>query len=173
LDKGSFVEFIGFLISILALVYLFLKQRSLSRYRREHPEVFKHEELAKEEEEGDSFKEIIQSMKNETVTKPRPPPHPKVVPQPKKEALASTLKDYQLASQIEKRELKSSLENRYLKTKLVQRFDETPSEIAHPSHLEEGTKPRVEVALARLSRRRDLIIYQEIIDKPKSMRPLP
>lgn len=175
----SFVEIIGFIISLLALIYLFFKQQSIARYRQEHPDALREEETTEE----DPLTELMKAIEKETAARKAaqhlPPSPPKVVrkaTQPKLAPITSSLEDYHLASQIEKRKLKSSLENRSLKSPLGQRLEEKSLHVIPPPHhpgIEEAFvgPSRGEKALRRLSTRRDLIIYQEIIDKPKSMRP--
>jgi hypothetical protein len=183
----SFVEIIGFIISFLALIYLFFKQQSIARYRQEHPEAFKEEEIVEEDPLTELMKAIEKETKAREAARHLPPPLPKAVqkPKPLKAApLAASLEDYHLESQIEKRrlesqvekrKLKSSLENRVLKSSLSQRLEEKGVHAIPPSHhpgIEKGLvgPSRAEMALRRLAHRRDLIIYQEIIDKPKSLR---
>jgi hypothetical protein len=170
------VEFIGFIISLLALVYLFFKQQSYEHHRQAQSQDFKNEEV----DEDDDLKELMKTIDRETAardTQHLPPRPPQIVKQIKKPS-STSFEEYRLASQIEKRQLKSSLENRHLKSKIAQKLEErTLPQIAQPhSHVrdwEEKAPSRARIALGRLSNRRDLIIYQEIIDKPKSMRPPP
>jgi hypothetical protein len=170
------VEYIGFVISLLALIYLFFRQQFYVRDRQEQVDEFRNEELM----EDDPLHEIMKAVEKEKAarkaTQHLPPSPPKVMKQSKKSGLSS-LEDDRFASQIEKRQLKSSLENRHLKPVTVQRLEEMPPAlIVKPLHhviseWQEIEPSRAEVALKRLSSRRDLIIYQEIIDKPKSLRP--
>jgi hypothetical protein len=176
------VEIIGYIISVLALIYLFFKQQAVVRYRQEHPELFKDEELT---EEDDSLREFLKAIEKEShpkesvVRAPPPPPPRKAPPPPKKTPLTSSLKEYHLKSQIETRRIKSPIENRRVKTPLVQRYEEMPhATVAHPlDHLaeevEETEPSRAKIVFLRLSDRRDMVIYHEILDKPKSMRPFP
>lgn len=174
----SFVEIIGFIISFLALIYLFFKQQSIARYRQEHPDAFNNEELIEE----DPLEEFMSTMEKKRAARkkaqhlPPPPPSSKKSVQQTKKNSSSSLEDYRLASQIEKRKIKSSLENRQLTSHLHRHLEERASHSIVPSlhhpitdHIE--TEPsRAQIAIQRLTSRRDLIIYQEIIDKPKSMR---
>jgi hypothetical protein len=169
------VEFIGFIISLLALVYLFFKQQSYEHHRQAQSQDFKNEEV----DEDDDLKEFMKAIDRETAarvaTQHLPPRPPQIVKQIKKPS-STSFEEYRLASQIEKRQLKSSLENRHLKSKIAQKLEErTLPQIAQPhSHVrdwEETAPSKARIVLGRLSNRQDLIIYQEIIDKPKSMRP--
>ncbi len=179
----SFVEVIGFIISFLALLYLFFQQQAAVRKRQENPNDFTNEE-----EEEDPLNEWMKEIEREAAAREAarhsPPPPPRVIQRPltsksskpsKKAPLSSNLENYQTPSQIEQRKLKSSLENYRLKSALSQKLEERQLHtMGLPHHNGEGSirRSRVEIATRRLSRRRDLIIYQEIMDKPKSLRPL-
>jgi hypothetical protein len=168
------MEYIGFLISLFALIYLFFKQQSLARHRQQHPETGHHHETL----EDDSLTELIKGMnrqaEHKSTAKPAPPAPPKPT-KPQRKGAASPLEQYRLESSVEKRQLKSSLESRQLKPTVRKHVEETSPRIIseslyHADHI--PIEPsRAEVALRRLAHRRDLVIYQEIIDKPKSMRP--
>ena len=176
------MEFIGFIISVFALIYLFFKQQSIVKYRQNH-----QEKINDEFDEDESLDEILSIFGKETrgkkEVKTPPPPVPPYRPsshqvnkQPKKVA-ASSLENYRLSSQIEKRKIKSPLEGRQIKPSYAQSYEEVASEVKVP-YLSLGEEriagpSRVEIAVRRLANRRDLIIFQEIIDKPKSMRPNP
>jgi outer membrane biosynthesis protein TonB len=173
------VEFIGFIISLLALLYLFIKQNSRTE-RQAHPPGYPPEEEGKEE---DPFKQYLRAIEKEAeareATQHLPPPlpslPPKVAKKPKKPPPHS-LEERRLQSQIEQRHMKSSLEERHLKSRFNHHEELPGRTLALPAnhlHAEEERMvgpSRVQLALRRLSSRRDLIIYQEIVAKPKSMR---
>lgn len=170
------MEYIGFLISLLALIYLFFKQKSIARYRQEHPESFSDQE----DVEDDSMTEFIKAIgiedQRKAIVKLAPPAPPKQAKAMRKGA-ASPLEHYRLESSVEKRQLKSPLEKRQLKPSVKRPMEETsPQILLTPLHLSDAivVEPsRAEVAIRRLAHRKDLLIYLEIIDKPKSMRPSP
>lgn len=143
------MDIIGFIISLFALVYLFFKQRSLEQQNQENEW---------EDKDERAIEKVMKAKERERVARERaqhvPPPLPKV--KKFKQPLASPLEEYRIKSQLETRHLKSA--------------------IAPSHHLGEKKKKgltQVELAVRRLSCRRDLIIYQEIIGKPKSLRPDP
>jgi hypothetical protein len=172
------VEVIGFIISLLALLFLFMRQ-SVPPPHLPHPTIRSEEEELMEE---DPFKELMRAVQKEAAAReaalhpPPVPPAPTKRAKPSPKGVKSSLEDYRLASQIEQRQLKSTLESRHL----VSRFhhhEELPARnlALSTSHLRmEEDKimgpSRVQLAIQRLADRRDMIIYQEIIDKPKSMR---
>jgi len=169
------VEFIGFIISLLALLYLFIMQNR-SASRGVHSERRQNEELI----EDDPFKEFLKVVEKETlvreVAQHLPPPPPKIIKQQPKKKTPSALEDSRLAGQIEKRKLKSPLEDRQLRSRF-NHHEELPGRnlplSANIHRVDEDNivgPSRVYVALQRLANRRDMIIFQEIIDKPKSIR---
>ncbi len=168
------VEFIGFIISLLALFYLFIKQNSRTE-RQTQPT-----DDSIEGKEEYPFKQFLREIKKEVEARenvqrlPPPPSPPKVAKQSKKPR--PVLEEGRLKNQIEQHRMKTSVEDRRVKSRVHQ--EEQPGRMVmlptrHP-HIEENRikgPSRVQLALHRLASRKDLIIYQEIIDKPKSMRP--
>lgn len=160
------MEYLGIIISFLALLYLYFKQQSFARHQQEHVRPISEEEL----KEDDALQEFMNAMKKreqqEQAVRHAPPP-PKPAKNKWKHA-KSPLEEYRLTSSIETRKVKSSLEDRKLKPSVGERV------VPHYEVEKEEEQPsRAELAVRRLDRRRDLLIYQEIMDKPKSMRPSP
>lgn len=170
------MEYIGFLISLLALIYLFFKQKSLARHRQQRPEGESHHVVL----EDDTLAGLLKAIEHEAEQKsaaraaPTPPPPSPKQPRPHRKGAASPLEQYRLESAVETRRLKSTLENRQLKPTVRERIEEPPkpmTEYVYHSDAIPVEPSRAEVAIRRMAHRRDLVIYQEIIDKPKSMRP--
>jgi type IV secretory pathway VirB10-like protein len=155
------VEIIGFVISLLALLYLFMKQNPAPSRRTPAPRDQEEEAV---EDEDDPFREFLkekEATEREAKTEePLPPPSPpKIAKKPKKPSPPS-LEEYRLASQIEERRLKSALADRQLK-----------SRFHHSEERNRNLRPsQAHLAVQHLTSRRDLIIYQEIMNKPKSLR---
>jgi hypothetical protein len=171
------VEIIGFIISLLALLYILIKQ-TVPTQRPGQPPVYPEEE----EIEEDPFREFMKAVEREAAARkvaqrvPPPPPPPKITKRPKKAPLPPSLEEYRLASQLEDRRLRSSLEERHLKSRLNHREERPGGPPALPvSPLAEEEKKRhpsrAQMAIQRLAHRQDMIIYQEVIGKPKSLRP--
>lgn len=167
------MEYIGFFISLLAVIYLYFKQKSFTHHQRESAS----HKMEPEDGQEDPLAEFIHTMKLEAKKKqaahPAPPPAPKQA-KPVRRGAASPLEQYRLESAVEKRQLKSALENRQLKPSVREHIEEAHqrrSPPLYPSDSIEMKPSRAEVALKRLAHPRDLIIYQEIIGQPKSMRP--
>lgn len=161
------MEFIGFIISFLALLYLYFKQQSFVQHQQEKAELNQENKA----EEEDPLKEFMKAMKTRELQEvrhmPPPKPHPKQ-PKQHRKSVSSPLEEYRISSSLEKRQLKSALEERKLTPKVGGRF------LPHHEGEDQRRGPsRGKLAINRLANRRDLLIYQEIIDKPKSMRPSP
>jgi hypothetical protein len=146
------MEYIGFIISLLALIYLFFKQtQTVSR-----------EEVDEEGEEDllSYFQE--RPMKAKKTPLPPPPSRKKYKPV-RNETI--TLEKYHIESPIEKRRLKSELQTRQLQSKL------RPEEFL-AFHEEHSTAPsKLSRLLEQLPDKKNLIIYQEIVGKPRALRP--
>lgn len=168
------VEIIGFIISLLALLYLFVKQNFPTQRPAESPR-YQNEEF----EEDDPFKDFMKAVEKEAASREAlqhlPPPPSKAIKKQKK-AKPPSLAEYQLISQIETRQIKSSLEDRHLTSTFSHRENLPGRSLAlSVSHRrieeeKENRSSRVRLAMSRLVNRRDMMIYQEIVGKPKSLR---
>jgi len=165
------MEYIGFFISFLALVYLYYQQHKLAQRRLQQ----RRAAGLPEQEPQDPLKSLIEAMareaEKESASKELPPPPPKKKKRVRTE-VKSNLATYHLESSVEHRQLKSKLANRHLKPTVGHHLEAGKSTAS--SLLVENivSKPsRALKALERLSHPRDMLIYQEIIDKPKSLRP--
>jgi hypothetical protein len=193
----SGVEFIGFVVSVVSLIFIYYKNQREMREREAHPEKFQDEPL-----EEDPLKALMSAMQKEQLKRekeqrermqgveralPKPKPKPKAQPLPppapqtmRQSQRRSPLEEYRLASEVETRRLKSALEERQLKSKLSYRHEHLPAHVpAQALHLHMGD-PQVDVqpsraqqAIRRLAHLPDLVIYQEILSPPKSLRPDP
>lgn len=166
------VEIIGFIISLLALLYIFIRQTLPSQRPTPQPRA-QHQELIEDDPFKDFMKAVEKEVAKREVSQHVPPP-PKIKKQKPKKPPDIPLEKYQLKSQLKERHLKSTLEERHIKSKLGH-HDEVlkPSLPGRHHHAEEkeNLKPsRAKLAIQRLNKRQDLIIYQEIISKPKALR---
>lgn len=175
----SGIEIIGFIISILSLLFLFFKNRHDTRYREEHPQEFQKRELMEEnDEEEEHVRELMQHLTGQRKERRKPaslppPPAPRKTERPKI-ATFSEFDDYHLVSPIETRKIHSPIENRKLKSKLATR--EITSKLTPLTHHHHDEKELVgpskaRKAISRLSRLPDIVIYTEILSPPKSLRP--
>jgi hypothetical protein len=147
----SIVEFIGFLISFIAVIFLFFK----NRYEQKAVEYTESEE---EKEENLSLQRILTSLQEERETLEIKPQKPPSAP-PKVEKKPARLKNYQMTSQIEQRKIKSRLENRQLKP-TVKKPEEAELVVIRPPS-------RGRLLVNQLPRLANLVVYEAILGKPK------
>jgi hypothetical protein len=169
------VEIIGFIISLLALLYLFIKQ-NVPSLQKGHPPPPAYQD---EEEMSDPFKEFLRAMEKESAAREAvqhmPPPPPPKKKGRSKQTHTRPSENYRLTSPLEERHLKSALEDRHVKSRF-NHHEDLPGRtlslsLRHPDEREEKPRAsRLQSIVNRLARRQDIIIYQEIIGKPKSLR---
>lgn len=149
-------EFIGFLVMLAVILY--------SASQGVPPQEELEEKLDKKREEAEQELERILG------SEPLPPPAPSKPSFPvKKQKRSSVL------SPLQHRTLQSPLQTRQLKTKLSQELEERSPEnflqaLMHRRQGNQGLPSRIEKRMARLSRLQDLLIYQEIMGRPKGLR---
>jgi hypothetical protein len=163
------VEVIGLVISFLALLYLFMMQNRPVQ-RKERPFSDQDERVAEE----DPFKEWMKAIEKKVTRREAPPPSK--IKKQKKKPPPLPLEEDQIVSQIESRHLKSALEERHIQSRFNdhEKLPKHASALSISHHLAEEESvialSRGQQAIQRLAKRRDLIIYQEIVNKPKSLR---
>lgn len=166
------VETIGFIISLIALFFLFIKQKEATIQNGQPADYQDVEEM------DDPFKAFFKAIEKEGESRAKiqqkPPHHPKKKEQPGK--IPSHLKEeYRSVKSAEKRHAKSSLDPHHMKPKALQHEEipgrKHPLPQHHPGE-EQGKASisRLQTAVRRLHHKRDLLIYQEIMKKPKSLR---
>jgi hypothetical protein len=139
-------EFIGFIISVLSLIYFSTRQNSSPSIPKK-----KEEDLEEEQEEDEPFLEWIEGVNKKSHPLKRPPPLPK--------------KEIQSSVPIFKQVNHPKLNKHVIK-----------KEVAQPLLYRELEQPKAKVsraqqAVKQLPHLNHLVIYQEIIGPPKSMRP--
>jgi hypothetical protein len=163
------VEFIGFFISLLALIYLYYRQYAIATRRRQQ----RQEAGMTEEESEDPLRVLMEEMVHkDELEKQRqmlPPPLKKAKRVHKK--AKPSLAEYHLESDLEKRKIKSALQKRHLQPSVAKNLEDRVLNTISLSSKLTVRPSKAMGALKRLSHRRDLLIYQEIIDQPRSLRP--
>ena len=132
----EFIEFLGFIITMIAMVFLLARRAREEKRRRANPEAYEQEESEKEEELRDFLRSLDPNL--ELYPPKPPPPPPKVAPPP-----PPTPKPV-------------------IKSEPVI----TPSQIEadHAYDITKKTRKRL------FKDPRSLVIYKEILDKPKGLR---
>ena len=163
----SVVEFIGFVVSIIAMFFLIIKRVYDEIYRRRNPEKYEEEEELKDQR----LKEFMRTMhieddEEERMPLPRnalkpltlPPPTPKQIVKSKK-AFKNPMESYKRETAVEKRKLESSNESRYGAA-----IDDAYQFVRR------SVPSRAEGIINTLPSRRDMLVIHEIFGKPLAMR---
>lgn len=171
------VETIGFIISLIALFFLFIKQKASTMQNQGSSD---YQDV---EETDDPFKAFFKAIEKEgesrEIVRQKPPHPPKKKEQSKKGRSYAKeeyrQEEYRIFKSTEKRPSKSSLDNHPIKPRVLQHEEIPAKKHVIPSHRpgeepEEQRISRLQSAVGRLQHRRDLVIYQEVLKKPKSLR---
>jgi len=181
----NFIEFIGFIITIVAMFVILIRRSMEERRRRQNPELYEQEEEDREK----ALRDFLRTMNLEVEEfpgeeeKPLPPPPPKTKPLPPKPSRTRRLvRDaYELESPLDEYERTQGVESRRLETEVGQtEFGEIGQDIVtgdlfmQPSlgayEIREGGEgSRVTKMLGQLSSPIDMIVYHEIIGKPRAL----
>lgn len=169
------VEFIGFLISLVAILFLFFKGSYDARQRRKNPPYnFVDEDEEEEFDEDDPIREMIKIMQGEKEQLIAPPPSkaqpPKEVRPAAKPQKYTSLAEHQLRSKLEDHKLKSTLENRRLSSKLEQRKVQPSMGTYDTLQRVEQPPPRVATLLQEFGSLRKLVLAHEILSPPVALR---
>ena len=184
----SFIEFIGFVISMVALIFLFSKKIFDQRRARLNPEESEREE----EEQKRNLKEFLRSleidMEDQEQFKPPPPPPKITPPQPPKERPrgqqkprpASRVLNDPFKAKLEQRQFETAIEKRGFKTNIEDRFYQSFDERLLSSDFRKASTdaydvilfdqtPRIQHLVGQLPSLREMIIIREIIGPPKGL----
>lgn len=184
----SLVEFIGFIVSLAAMIFLIVKRVWDETQRRRNPEKYAHET----EEQEQTLKEFLKSLDMDLNSeKGVPPQHPSVA-KPKKAVktpyIASSSAPHK--QKVDKFQFKSSLDDHHQETSIEKRTLKTSIRDPYRDHIEEeilssefrkGEKSAYEIINVRKKSRaskiihglpsaKDMLVIKEIFGPPKSMR---
>jgi hypothetical protein len=170
----SIIEFIGFIITMIAMSLLFIKRVKEERRRRDHPDEVEEEGLPP----TDPMKQFLRALErsddeqDEERHMVQPPQLPLLMPtkqkRPEKKALT---REFLFQPQLEKHHLNPKLagflqeraiDSRKLSSSLDDRYTENTYEV----HRKETTSYGMKV-IDRLHSRRDMMICHEILSRPK------
>jgi len=181
----NLIEFIGFIITILAMFVILIRRSMEERRRRQNPELYEQEEEDREK----ALKEFLRTMNlevdeipGEEERPPPPPPPPKKPPEPKPTRPRRLVRDaYELESSLDDYERTSGIESHIRETEVGKTefgqigHDVTTGDLFMQPSLGaydiiagvEGT--RASHILSRLDDPTDMIVYHEIIGKPRAL----
>jgi hypothetical protein len=168
----SVPEVIGFAISLLSLIYLFFKNRSQGEEKKASS--LQNENYREEDPLSDFLKAIGEEFKQK---KPILPPSPieqkRVMKKDKKQPLTLTHKEeYQSKRFTEQKKQESMPENDSIAVQFIRRREEKRIS-SIPLVMERAVvgRSRAKKILGQLKYTNQLVIFKEILDKPKSLRP--
>lgn len=151
----SIVDFIGFIISFLAIIFLFFR----NRYERLHPKenLYELDQAEKELEPNEPLKKFLQLLEDEREHKEQREQRPLPL-----DVLASSRKKQLKGHEpIGKRKIQSRLEYHELKSPLETRHKRKPEELVKVK------EPKIIQIYNKLQKPVDMVVYSEIINKPK------
>lgn len=160
----NLIEFIGFVISLAALIFLFFKKVRDEKFRLQHPEEYEEELHQKEE----ALKEILKSMQLDVEDEENlspPPPRPqhvmkkKYIKPPKAPLTVLQTQKEKEANQYEERTLS---DNRIFNKKTI---NAPAYEVKRLHHSNRGSD-----LIKSLPSKRDMLIYKEVFGKPLALR---
>lgn len=194
----SFVEFLGLIISFIALFVLSIKQKRETRRKREHPELYEKEMNQRQQ----SLKELFHSMNIELeeerpkperrrrsweeedeeeeeqpqAAKPLPKRHhqqqPKAPPRMvgSQYALKYQLDRFKQVRPIDQRHLKSAIDQRRIGRQVVSQDMQSATYTDAYALVKQTTSSRALELLRSLKSPRDMVILHEILSQPKGLR---
>lgn len=167
----NLIEFIGFVISLAALIFLGAKRAKEEHYRKKHPEKFKEDEQTKET----NLKQLLKSMNidlmdDEQVLPPKPAPRFVYAPVPKltekpKSAIRKPIKREQ-----RKTGDKAWMEHYRGESKSAYHMQNRSSSKPYEVIQTKVRPSRGAVLLKSLPSKKEMVILYEILDKPKGLR---
>lgn len=187
----NLIEFLGFIITMILVIYLSSKRAIEERKRQQNPDYYDDEEV-----EDNNIREMArllnlspedaQALERELKGEPAPPPPPpkKSNPPPKpqkKKRVSRTLSDkYALHTNIEDFKQRSKVAERKFDTKIEHRYEQprqsviTDSLRVDPEHdpyaISHQKKARINKLLDSLDSKADMILLHEILDRPKAFK---
>jgi hypothetical protein len=178
----NIVEFIGFVIVMIAMFIIFARRAFEERKRRENPELYQQEDEDKERALREFLRSLNVDVEDAEELKPEPPPlppEPQKKPQPAAKLprrdfkFDSSVETYEKTKGVRSREFESDIEDRELS---IYEADLVQSDIFRKH--EEGAyviiedqyrRSRAGRLLRDLKDPRDMLVYHEILGKPKAM----
>lgn len=185
----DFSEIVGFLITILAIIYIFVKRAQDTRKRSQTHEDESYEGHHQEEKLKDFLKSLEIDMEDsEDFT---PPPAPKApipkplpvhreAPKPKPVHKRNPLQEeFKFRSDMDDFQLKTNIEGRKYKVNIKNKYEEGYGEhLLSPEFRGEkiihlmGYKrsSRIKKLIRSLPSKKDMVLLHEVLDKPKGFK---
>ncbi len=191
----TFIEFIGFIISLLALIYLSARRAKEERRRRAHPEDYAEEEAREQQ----AYKELLQKLElpippeledipssQASAPPPAQPPRPPVhIKKPfVRPTTGRTVRHgFEFHSDIEDRKRQTAIEQRHIRSQVNLRDNKRFKPAVASESMRVDTTggaytlgkhrgySKARQLLEGLNSPGDIVLLHEIIGKPKSLQP--
>jgi len=189
----SLIEFIGFIISLVAMIFLMSRKVWEERQRRKNPEEFEDQD-----QQGEILQDFLKSLEmdmKEAQPPGPPPPPPPPLPEPvflRQTAYSQSMEkpkperivadEFQFRSKLDKYKPMTAIERRKFKTSIDDRFkDPYGNKIVSPDlrgvHstqaydiLQKGDKSPASEVIRQLPSLQNMVILYEVFGPPKSFR---
>lgn len=173
------VEFIGFIISLLALLYLFMTQNFMKN--AQHRQAGTPDEDLLDQE--DPMQELMKAIEKETRRRENPPASiPPASPYSRQKKESKKLpsqkhverkQNKKFEQEIAQRRLKSPLEDKSVKSKSPLQEELSRHQASYVHYYDHVNKKldfsQAKRVIHRLKDKRDLMIYQQILGKPRAL----
>ncbi len=180
-------QFVGFLVSIAAIIFIFIRRALENWQRKHHPEEYMAEARKKDEALKRLMKDLgveeeEEQIEEEVPIKHNPPPlRPENIRSIPQHTPGRIVQDeFRFEDRIRQRKLDTIVDKRHLQTSIEKRkplFSEdrlvSPDLKYHKdayAFTQRVTLSRGMKLISSLRSKKDMIILQEILDKPKSLR---
>lgn len=169
----DFFQFIGFIIILIFAFFLAYKRIKEERLRRKNPEKFEEERREQQAKLKNFLKSLEVDMEEEEIPRPKPSPPPKPKPPaPKPKPHRTVGNEFSYKADLDKYKSKVDLEGFKYKTTLEDRYKRQPKPTDAPAYevaYKEGP-PRIRTLLERLSSKKEMVLFQIIMEPPKGLR---
>lgn len=167
-------EFIGFIISILALIFILTQRVKSEVNRNKHPEEFE----AKQKKEKETLKKFLKSLDLDVEESEDEPPQPALpLSSPPK---SQPLKEYQLREKLSQHQLRKNFDDGYFKSDLEKRYKDYDSNIIKKDlrerrHddpyriVETRYNSRLKKMMDRLPSKKEMFLFYEIMKPAKAL----
>ncbi len=177
-------DLIGFIVSVMAVLFLIGRHLMAQRYRQQHPE----EAALEEQKQKETLKKFLKSLnadmedleeeeKRPKVLVRKPPPAPPQMQKAKSHRKVDD--DFRFKTRIEQRRLETAIEQRQLQTSIdARKFDygaDLVSSELQRQHDAYRIKPekmqpasQVHALVARIGSKKEMLILQEILNPPRA-----
>lgn len=183
-------DVIGFIVSVLAMLFVFARHIFSRRYRQQHPQEAELEDRKQKETLKNFLKSLdvemdeldeeeeMEARRPLPLLKKEPPPPPRLEEKPKSQR--NVQDDFRFQTKVEQRRFETSVEQRRLETAVEKRKRDFGANIISPdllhsfdayAHAKAQKPSKAANLVSRLGSKKDMVILQEILNPPKAFGP--